>query len=286
MTATVVSVLNMKGGVGKTNITLNLAYSLAKFKNCRVLVIDFDPQANASSALMTYTDYEQHRDTKKVISDIFSDLEMIVGPVTKKNINLISLKDMICRARAFDGGGFIDLVPSELELSNVLERAGGRSIEERLQLILKDKKDKYNFVLVDCGPTYSVLTNNALRASDFVLIPVKPDPFSSRGIPMLMSKIEAHNRASKEEDKVKILGIVFSMVKDRTAYANSVKAEIYREHTNVFKNEIRYTEFYPRAIVDNKSIFETNAQLPFKNNFKSFAEEFLEKVEKERMATV
>jgi chromosome partitioning protein len=268
----VISVLNMKGGVGKTTICLNLAYALANRKS-KVLIVDFDPQANASGGLLAFDEYEKHRDNRKVISDIFTDLEKIVGPVSKKNASLLTLDDMKTRAKSFDSGGYIDLVPSELELSHVLERSGGSSFEDRLKLILRGKKNQYDYVLVDCGPTYSVLTNNALKASDSVLIPVKPDPFSARGIPLLLSKINAHNLAHEGDDKVAVLGIVFNMVDDSLMYQAGVKGDIYREHKDVFA-EIRYAEHYSRAIIERKSIYETNIQAQFTDNFSKFVDEF------------
>lgn len=272
----VVSVLNMKGGVGKTTICLNLAHALANQKS-KVLIIDFDPQANASGGLLTFEEYEKHRETRKVISDIFTDLEKIVGPVTKRNTSLLTLDDMKLRAKTFVSGGYIDLVPSELELSHVLERSGGSSFEDRLKLVLKSKKNQYDYVLVDCGPTYSVLTNNALKASDSVLIPVKPDPFSARGIPLLLSKIEAHNLAHDGDDRVAVLGIVFNMVDDTVMYQAGVKSEIYREHKNVFA-EIRFAEHYSRALIERKSIFETNIQAKFTTNFSEFVAAFKSRV--------
>lgn len=236
--------------------------------------MDFDPQANASGGLLTFDEYEEHRAKRKVISDIFSDLEKIVGPVSKKNQSLLTLSDMTTRARDFESGGYVDLVPSELELSHVLERSGGSSFEDRLKLILKNKKNQYDFVLIDCGPTYSVLTNNALKASDYVLVPVKPDPFSARGIPLLLSKIESHNAAHDGDDQVKVLGIVFTMVNDSLAYQTGVKAEILTQHKNVFQEEIRAAEYYARALIDRKSIFETNALPQFIANFTGFVDEF------------
>lgn len=269
----------MKGGVGKTTITLNLAYALAHFHEKKVLVVDFDPQANASGGLLNYAEYERHRKEKKIISDIFSELELLVSPVKKNNEQAITLQEMAVPAREFTKGK-IDLVLSELELSNVLERAGGSSLEDRLKILLRNGKKKYDFVLVDCGPTYSVLTNNALKASDFVLVPVKPDPFSARGIPLLLKKIELHNRAHEDDDKVQILGIVFSMVREGVEYATTVKGEILREHKNVFQSEIRYTEHYSRGLLDQKTIFEVNSQDPFKKNFEGFAAEVLSRLER------
>ncbi|MED3447565.1 ParA family protein [Bacillus thuringiensis] len=282
MDTKVISILNMKGGVGKSTITMNLAHTLTSIHNKRVLVIDFDPQANASSGLLNFDDYEEHRKNKLVISDIFTDIRKIVGPVagqSKEKKDLISLEDMVCRVKTYPTGAFLDLVPSELELSSVLERTGGSNIEDRLKIILREKKRKYDIILVDCSPTYSVLTNNALKASDFVLIPVKPDPFSARGIPMLLEKVSLHNNANSVEDRVEPLGIIFTMVDDNIRYVTSVKAEILREHRNVFRSEILFTEHYSKGLFDNKSILETNATQRFKKNFKDFTDEFLSKLE-------
>lgn len=156
------------------------------------------------------------------------------------------MNDLIINVYGETNKGKIDLVPSELELSNILERASGSNMEERLDFIIKDKKQAYDYVLIDCSPTYSVLTNNALNTSNYVLIPVKPDPFSARGIPMLLEKIDLHNQFKEEIKQVEVLGIVFNMVKD-SRYIDSIKAEIYRSHRGVFETEIRFSENYPIA---------------------------------------
>ncbi|OOM11011.1 ParA family protein [Clostridium saccharobutylicum] len=276
MACKVTSIINMKGGVGKTTITINLAYYLSSMLNKRVLIVDFDPQANASSAYLNYEDYEKLLDNRKVISEIFTDIDRIVGPVTKKNPKLLTLSDLITNVRIFENGGKIDLVASELELSKVLERTGGGAIEERLDLLLSDKKEAYDYILIDCSPTYSVLTNNSLRASNYVLIPVKPDPFSARGIPMLLGKIQQHNSVNRTK-KVEVLGIVFNMINDELKYMDKVKAQIMREHSNVFQNEILATENYSRGLLNNKMIFETNARRNFIDNFSEFCNEFIRK---------
>lgn len=273
----VTSIINMKGGVGKTTITTNLAYYLAYSKKKRVLIIDFDPQANSSSAYLTFEEYEKLLEERKVISEIFTDIDRIVGPVSRTNPKLLTLDDIITNVREPQEGGRIDLISSELELSRVLERAGGSAIEERLQLLLDGKKERYDFVLIDCSPTFSVLTTNALKASNNVLIPVKPDPFSARGIPMLLGKIEQHNRLNRDK-QVDVLGIVFNMVKDNLRYMDSVKVQILTNHKNVFRTEIQATEHYSKGLLENRMIFETNAQEQFKTNFKKFAEEYLKKV--------
>lgn len=273
-----VSIVNMKGGVGKTTLCLNLAHWLVEEKNKKVLVIDFDPQSNASEGLLSYQDYDDHVKNKKVISDIFTDIHKIVSPVKSKDgkDEQIKLENMLCEVKKGNNGGKLDLVPSELELCHTLERPISGHSEDRLRLILQNRKNRYDYILIDCGPTYSLLTINALKASDYVLIPVKPDPFSTRGIPMMINQINDHNLASTEENKVKILGIVLTLVKDLTTM-DSIKAEILRVHSDVFQNEILHCEWYPRALIENTSIFHSKSLKKFKNNFKDFAEEFIQK---------
>jgi chromosome partitioning protein len=275
----VVSIINMKGGVGKTTLTINLAYYLAYLENQKVLIIDFDPQSNSSSAYITYNRYEELLDERKVISEIFTDIDRIIGPVSSRNPKLLTLSDLSVNVRSTKDKGKIDIVVSELELSKVLERSGGAAIEERLAKILEEKKKAYDYVLIDCSPTYSVLTNNALMASDYILIPVKPDPFSARGIPMLLKKIEQHNRLHNDK-KVEVLGIVFNLIKDDLKYMDSVKAQIMATYPNVFQTEISVCEHYSKGLMENKTIYETSAQYWFKDEFTAFAKEFIEKIEK------
>lgn len=269
----------MKGGVGKTTLTINLAYYLSYFEKKKVLIIDFDPQSNSSSAYITYSRYEELLDERKVISEIFTDIDRIIGPISSKNPQLLTLSDLSVNVRRTNDKGKIDMVVSELELSKVLERSGGAAIEERLSKILEEKKKAYDYVLIDCSPTYSVLTNNALMASNYVLIPVKPDPFSARGIPMLLNKIEQHNRLHNDK-KVEVLGIVFNLIKDDLKYMDSVKAQIMATYPNVFQTEIKVCEYYSKGLMENKTIYETAAQSWFKDEFTAFAKEFIKKLEK------
>lgn len=101
----VVSILNMKGGVGKTTITINLAYYLAIYQHKKVLIIDFDPQANSSSAFMSYENYEKLLEDRKVISEIFTDIDRIIGPVSNKIPQLLTLSDLMVNVKLEPQGG-------------------------------------------------------------------------------------------------------------------------------------------------------------------------------------
>lgn len=96
-------------------------------------------------------------------------------------------------------------------------------------------------------------------------------------IPMLLNKISQYNMLAPD-NKVTILGIVFNMVKDNLKYMDSVKGQILTNHQNVFRTEILATEHYSKGLMDNKMIFETNAQETFKSNFRDFGNEYLQKV--------
>lgn len=276
----VISILNMKGGVGKTTITVNLAYYLAAFEKKNVLIIDFDPQANASSAFLDYEVYDKLMEQRKVISEIFTDINKIVSPVSDNEVPEITLSSLMTNVKKIEGAGRVDLIPSELELSNVLERASGPALDMRLGKLLENKKKAYDIVLIDCSPTFSVLTTNALMASDYVLIPVKPDPFSARGIPMLINRIKMHNKIY-DTNEVKVLGIVFNQIDEGLRYMDKVKVQIMKAYPNVFQSEIRACANYSSGLLNNQTIFETPAQGQFKEGFKKFGKEFMTKIEGE-----
>lgn len=114
-----------------------------------VLIIDFDPQANSSSAFMSYENYEKLLEDRKVISEIFTDIDRIIGPVSNKIPQLLTLSDLMVNVKQEPQGGKIDMVVSELELSKVLERSGGAAIEDRLSMMLEKKKNAYDYVLIE-----------------------------------------------------------------------------------------------------------------------------------------
>jgi chromosome partitioning protein len=199
----IISLANQKGGVGKTTTTINLAASLAVLEQ-RVLVIDADPQANATSGLGF--------DVKNVQSSIY---ECIVDEVEMEKVILksdISNLDII--------PSHIDLVGAEIEMLNMPNR------EKVLRSAVENLKKKYDFIFIDCSPSLGLITVNALTASDSVIIPVQCEYFALEGLGKLLNTIKIiQNRLNKE---LEIEGFLLTMFDSRLNLSNQVYEEVKR----------------------------------------------------------
>lgn len=181
----VISFVNMKGGVGKTTLAVNIADFLTKRHSKKVLLVDVDPQFNATQCLLNGDDYVEYlKNGGTTIVDIFNykksatisvvDAPTVQEPVPYENIHPYSTK------RRFD------LIPSQLDLFR-FEMAPGQGTEHRLKNYLNHIKEcgEYDICIIDCPPTPSVWMTSALIASDYYLIPSKPDPISMTGLDLL-----------------------------------------------------------------------------------------------------
>jgi chromosome partitioning protein len=203
MMSVVLTVMNMKGGVGKTTIAMHLAgmaamYSLGKTKPRNVLAIDYDPQFNMSQAFLSAKSYFKLEGERKTTLSILVDDDTDLDPYHLQvpgNHNPPKVGD-ICtsiysRTRS---GGKLDIVPSTLDLMYVaLGQANARAqpIEERFRKFIQECRSKYDLIIIDCHPAGSLFTKTSLRNSDHVLIPVVPQPYSVRGIGLMMNFIAA-----------------------------------------------------------------------------------------------
>ncbi|WP_444898114.1 ParA family protein [Microbulbifer sp. SSSA005] len=184
----VVSLINMKGGVAKTTMAINIADCLASRHGERVLLIDVDPQFNATQCLMSPEDYIAHvAGDGDTILKVFDRSQRVIPsavanpqqakPKKLEDIEIVNVKQNF------------DLLPGNLELYR-LEMAPGDGRENRLKNYLQKVQNDYDYVVIDTPPTPSVWMTSALIASDFYLIPVKADPISLTGIDLLRSIIE------------------------------------------------------------------------------------------------
>jgi chromosome partitioning protein len=160
--AIVVSLINMKGGVGKTTAAFNLAWYAAHKEDKKVLVIDLDPQSNASQYLMGPVAYKNFLNANKpTIVDLF---EQFTAPtISKKAPTAFSPKSVIVPIRAWDDGSGIDLVPSRLELAWTLKNPTSK--DHLLPSFISKIEKTYDLILIDCAPTESILTSAAYRSS-------------------------------------------------------------------------------------------------------------------------
>ncbi|MDO8951100.1 MAG: AAA family ATPase [Draconibacterium sp.] len=199
----IISLANQKGGVGKTTTTINLAASLAVLEQ-KVLIIDADPQANATSGLGF--------DLKNVQSSIY---ECIVDEVEAEKVILkteITNLDII--------PSHIDLVGAEIEMLNLPNR------EKVLKNAIEHLKNVYDFIFIDCSPSLGLITVNALTASDSIIIPVQCEYFALEGLGKLLNTIKIiQNRLNKD---LEIEGFLLTMFDGRLNLSNQVYEEVKR----------------------------------------------------------
>ncbi|MDR6493181.1 chromosome partitioning protein [Paraburkholderia terricola] len=193
--------MNMKGGVGKTTVTMHLAGMITRMqqtsgKPVKVLAIDYDPQFNLSQAFLpakTYFELEKLRKTSiAVLLEDDSDLNPYQLQVSG---NLIppAVSDIASRVLSMPNGSLLDLVPSTLDLMYVAlgqANANTKPIEERFEKFMDECRENYDLVFIDCHPAGSLFTKTALKNSQHVLIPVSPQKFSARGIGLMMEFIK------------------------------------------------------------------------------------------------
>ncbi|MDB9309741.1 ParA family protein [Aphanizomenon sp. CS-733/32] len=232
----VIATANMKGGVGKTTITVNIATCLAKNHGKKVLVLDLDSQISATLSLMSPVDFAKRRKHRKTFRYL---LDQIINPEPGAKFTIGDIiQPQLCNLTGLNLlPGDIDLydefVVSEM-LHNQSVALGEQDFEtiwnrfERVLIrdILEPIRNEYDFILLDCAPGYNLLTRSALATSDFYILPARPEPLSVVGIQLLERRIAQLKESHEHEAKIdiKMLGIVFSM-----SNANLLNGRYYKQ---------------------------------------------------------
>ena len=285
--ARIVSFINYKGGVGKTTIAVETAATLAKQHGFKVLVIDLDPQTNASFYLVTEDDWDNWVESKGSLKDIFQ---------TAINEQPFDVASVIME----DLYGCIDLLPSHLDLLPVdLELAakwGAQSseakmiIKDRLEAVINERE--YDFVVIDCPPNLNLVTQNALMLSDSYVVVCLPEYFSVRGIGLIETQISKmmdqinNNLVRFGADPVAgptRRGIIFNRIKyvtGGTIAQQNWMAQVRRAYPNVtFDNFVAETVRVAEASYTGPITFSRLAgDRPYVNQLLKVAEEFFDKV--------
>ena len=255
----VISVANQKGGVGKTTTTINLSTFLAK-KGKTVLLIDADPQGNASSGLGTEREVE------------FSTYDILVGDTEMKDALLkTSVKNLyICPSN-------ISLAGAEVELVSMMSR------EQRLKEKLDEIRESFDYILIDCPPSLGLITLNSFTASDSVLIPVQCEYYALEGLGQLLNTV---NLVKKHLNKnLQIEGALLTMYDMRTNLSNQVVKEVKKYFgEKVYKTVIPRNVRLSEAPSYGMPITEYDPRSKGAKSYDKFTKEFLKKNDEERKA--
>jgi chromosome partitioning protein len=230
--AKVVSFVNLKGGVGKTTLAVSFAAYCAKIKKKKTLLIDLDPQTNATFWSIGYDEWETFSKSHGTVADLLGATAHKAAYDKKKSIQEVTKK-------AVPSFGF-DLVPSHLDLYSVdLDLASVPLKELKLQKALKPVLDEYDVVVCDCPPNLTIPTQNALATSTHYVVPVSLDFLSVLGIGILLNRIK---KLGDELDNHPVLaGIVISRAGSRPGYVREATEETIRKTfaTDVLKQKIK-----------------------------------------------
>ena len=249
----IIAILNQKGGVGKTTTAINLGAYLAKAGKS-VLIVDFDPQGNATSGLginkeqLDVTVYDALFDEKISVDKLAQETKVSNLLVLPTNAGLAA---------------------AEVELANELQR------EYKLKTLL-DKCD-YDYILIDCPPALSLLTINALCAADHLLIPVQAEYYALEGLSQLLSVVQRVRQGANPN--LELLGVVLTMNDSRTSLSDQVHTELKKHFTNkLFKTVIPRNVRLAEAPSHGKSIMEHDKWSKGARAYKQLAKEVISRV--------
>lgn len=244
--AIVISCVNLKGGVGKTTLAVNMAAYFGQ-KGKKTLLVDLDPQTNATFSCMTVDAWAAHAKKNGTVSDLLGARQHTAAHTKAKKVSKVTVKDVFKN---------VDLIPSHLDLFTIdLDMAGATARETRLKKSLQEIDGKYELVICDCPPNLTIPTQNALAASSHFVVPISADFLSSLGVGILLSRVK--QLGDDLDQDLKIAGIVLSRVgrpaHHREEIVKALRAQFPSDVLNASLSErVKVAE----AAAKNKSVFD------------------------------
>ncbi len=252
----IISIVNQKGGVGKTTTAVNLADSLARNKQ-KTLLIDLDPQGNTTSSFGIDKNNQGHTAYDALINQ--NTFQEVVQKDIRENLDMIVSN--------------IDLAGAEIEMVSIVSR------ETILKDLLAEGKDNYDVILIDCPPSLGLLTVNALVASDSVLIPIQAEYYALEGLSQLLNTIDLVKKDMNPD--LYIFGVLVTMFDTRTQLAHQVSGEIKK-----FFNHLVFKTIIPRNVRLSEApsfglpIQEHDKWSKGARSYKALAKEVIERINK------
>lgn len=260
----VVSCVNLKGGVGKTAIAVNFAAYCGR-KKLKTLLIDLDPQTNATFSCISLERWQDHATTNGTVANLLGVRQHTTAEGKAKSATSVLIPDVFPS---------VDLIPSHLDLFTIdLDLGSEVARETRLRRSVKEIIQNYSVVVCDCPPNLTIPTQNALALSTHYVVPVSPDFLSSLGIGLLLNRIK--KLSDDLENPIEHAGIVMSRV-GRPSFFRTQTIHTLRETfgSKVFSTEIRERSAVSEAAAKNQSIFDMTDRLAA-TEFENFGKELL-----------
>lgn len=294
----IVSTVNMKGGVGKTTLTVNLATCLAKNFQKKVLVLDLDSQISATLSLLAPQEFGKLRKKRKTLAYLIDNIVQ-PNPYAKLSIDDI-ITDSICGLKN------LSLLPGDIELYDeylVSEMLHQQCVESgstdnfdqvwnNFERVLVDKivrpiAQNYDFIIMDCAPGYNLLTKSAIASSDFYLLPARPEPLSLVGIQLLERRVKNLKKVHAQVNPLNLdlLGIVFILSEgglfgryDR--YYSQVKRRVERDFSSekIFPTDIPMDVNVAKSVDMFTPVVMSAPSCSASKAFNKLTEEFLDKI--------
>jgi chromosome partitioning protein len=246
-----IAIVNQKGGVGKSTTAVNLGAGLAE-KNNQVLLIDIDPQGNASSGLGI-----EKAEAEYTVYDLLINSEPAEQAILKTGVDKLDIIP-----------ANIELAGAEIELVSIISR------ESRLKRSLEQIKGNYDYIIIDCPPSLGLLTLNALTAADSVMVPIQCEYYALEGLGQLMNTIDLVRKNLNSD--LRIEGVLMTMYDARTNLSEQVIAEVEEYFSElVFKTIIPRNVRLSEAPSFGKAIFDYSSTSKGAEAYRNLAEEVI-----------